>query len=141
MSSITFQCKSCDADFELAVDLLIEKPGVLKCSNCAAKPAANRAHNLGLALEELMAAIAPLRVKYRFELTIESEALDEADEDEGVDGALTFANALSPDDDDDDDEEDEDDDDDDDEDGDDDEDDGDFDDMDEEEPDHEAETG
>ena len=87
MSSITFQCVSCGADFELEMTAIIEKSKTIKCPNCDAKPAAGRVHSFALALEELISCMAGLRTKVRFEVELDTDDLPPpygpADDDEG----------------------------------------------------------
>lgn len=75
MSTITFQCVSCGADYELEITSIIEKSKPVKCPNCDAKPAAGRVHSFALALEELISCMAALRTKVRFELTLDTDDL------------------------------------------------------------------
>jgi len=87
MSSITFQCVSCGADFELEMTSIIEKSKTIKCPNCDAKPAAGRVHSFALALEELISCMAGLRTKVRFEVGLDTDDLPPpygpADDEEG----------------------------------------------------------
>jgi hypothetical protein len=73
--SISFQCTSCDADFEFEIPRIIDRPTALKCPNCNAKPPAHRAHALGTALEDLLSAMAAIRTKVRFEISLDTEEL------------------------------------------------------------------
>jgi DNA-directed RNA polymerase subunit RPC12/RpoP len=73
--SISFQCTSCDADFELEIPRVIDRPTALKCPNCNARPPAHRAHALGTAIEDLLSAMAAIRTKVRFELSLDTEEL------------------------------------------------------------------
>jgi DNA-directed RNA polymerase subunit RPC12/RpoP len=75
MSSITFQCVSCGADFEVEMTSIIEKSKTIKCPNCDAKPAAGRVHSFALALEELISCMAGLRTKVRFEVSLDTDDL------------------------------------------------------------------
>ena|SRR5687767_6658966 len=111
MSSITFQCVSCGADFEVEMTAIIEKSKTIKCPNCDAKPAAGRVHSFALALEELISCMAGLRTKVRFEVGLDTDDLPPpygpADDDEG--GLTAFEDddlAADDDEDEDDDEED-----------------------------------
>ena len=104
MTTINFQCASCDGDYDIEIIHLLERPGALKCPHCSTRPQAHRAQQLAQALEDLMTSMAALRPKVRFELQLDSDALPPPyggdDEDAGL-GRL--------DDDDDDDDEDDDD--------------------------------
>ncbi|MEL7370935.1 MAG: hypothetical protein AAFN74_18585 [Myxococcota bacterium] len=75
MSSITFQCQSCEADFEVDIEHLLERPNAIKCSNCGAKPSASRNRAFAQSLEELLSAMAALRSKVAFELNLNTEEL------------------------------------------------------------------
>jgi hypothetical protein len=91
--SISFQCTSCDADFELEIPRIIDRPTALKCPNCNAKPPAHRAHAFGTALEDLLSAMAAIRTKIRFEISLDTEELPPpygpAENAEGGLGALS----------------------------------------------------
>ncbi len=73
--SISFQCTSCDADFDLEIPRIIDRPTALKCPNCNARPPAHRAHALGTAIEDLLSAMAAIRTKVRFEIALDTEEL------------------------------------------------------------------
>lgn len=75
MNSITFQCQSCEADFEVGIEHLLERPNAIKCSNCGSKPTASRNRAFAQSLEELLSAMAALRGKVAFELTLNTEEL------------------------------------------------------------------
>ena len=75
MSSITFQCQSCGADFEVGIEHLLERPNAIKCNACGAKPTASRNRAFAQSLEELLSAMAGLRGKVSFELTLNTEEL------------------------------------------------------------------
>ena len=75
MSSITFQCQSCEADFDVGIEHLLERPNAIKCTNCGAKPTASRNRAFAQSLEELLSAMAALRSKVSFELTLNTEEL------------------------------------------------------------------
>jgi hypothetical protein len=73
--SISFQCTSCDTDFDLEIPRIIDRPTALKCPNCNARPPAHRASALGTALEDLLSAMAAIRTKIRFEISLDTEEL------------------------------------------------------------------
>lgn len=73
--SITFECMACGADYDHEIPAIVERPSVLKCPNCSAHPPAHRAHALATALEDLMAAMAAVRKKIRFEVALETDEL------------------------------------------------------------------
>jgi hypothetical protein len=73
--AISFQCTACDADFELEIPRIIERPTALKCPNCNARPPAHRCHALGTAVEDLLSAMAAIRTKVRFEISLDTEEL------------------------------------------------------------------
>lgn len=75
MNSITFQCQSCEAEFEVGIEHLLERPNALKCPSCGSKPTASRNRAFAQSLEELLSAMAALRSKVSFELTLNTEAL------------------------------------------------------------------
>lgn len=75
MSTITFQCTSCDADYELEIPQLLEKTQKIKCPNCGTAPTAGRSHAFLLALEELLSCMAGMRSKVHFELNLDTEEL------------------------------------------------------------------
>lgn len=75
MSTITFQCVNCGADYELEIPAIIDKSKAVKCPNCDSKPAAGRVHSFALALEELIGCMAALRTKVRFELGLDTDIL------------------------------------------------------------------
>jgi hypothetical protein len=109
--SISFQCTSCDADFELEIPRIIDRPTALKCPNCNARPPAHRAHALGTAIEDLLSAMSAIRTKVRFEIALDTEELPPpygpVDASEGT-GLTDLADDLDVDADGDDDDEDED---------------------------------
>jgi DNA-directed RNA polymerase subunit RPC12/RpoP len=89
MTTINFQCASCDGDFDIDVIHLLERPGALKCPHCGNRPQAHRAQQFAQALEDVLTAMAALRPKARFELQLDTDALPPpygADEEE--DGGL-----------------------------------------------------
>jgi len=112
MEMITFQCMSCDGDFDLKLTHLIERPNALRCPHCGAKPTTHRAHAFSQALDDFFSATAGLLAKFRFELAVESDELPEpyspAEDDD--DGALGSLGRDEDDDDEDDEDDDEDDD-------------------------------
>ncbi|MCK6550902.1 hypothetical protein L6R52_34005 [Myxococcota bacterium] len=73
--SISFQCTSCDADFVLEIPRIVDRPTAIKCPKCDARPPAHRAQALGTAIEDLLSAMAAIRSKVRFSLTLDTEAL------------------------------------------------------------------
>ncbi len=73
--SITFECMACGADYDLEIPAIIERPNSLKCPNCGAHPPAHRSHALATALEDLLAAMAAVRKKIRFEIELETDEL------------------------------------------------------------------
>lgn len=73
--NISFECQACEADFEIEIPKLVESPESLKCPNCDAHPPAHRSHAFATALEDLLAAIAGVRRKVRFELALNSQEL------------------------------------------------------------------
>ena len=75
MSTITFQCVSCEADFDVNVTQLLERPTAIKCSHCGSRPSANRCHSFAQALDDMLTSIASLRSKVQFELNLDSEDL------------------------------------------------------------------
>ncbi len=74
-SSITFQCQVCEADYDVGIEHLLERPNAIKCPNCGAKPTASRNRAFAQSLEELLSAMAALRSKVAFELTLNTEDL------------------------------------------------------------------
>ncbi|MEQ8275483.1 MAG: hypothetical protein RMA76_33070 [Deltaproteobacteria bacterium] len=107
MSTITFQCNSCEADFDVNITQLLERPTAIKCSHCGARPSSNRCHSFAQALDDLLTAMAALRSKVQFELNLDNDELPPPygpSDDEGG-GALGLVRSG----DDDEDEEDEDD--------------------------------
>ncbi|MBX2812867.1 MAG: zinc ribbon domain-containing protein [Myxococcales bacterium] len=75
MSTINFQCASCDGDFDIEILHLLERPGALKCPHCGNRPQAHRAQQFAQALEDVLTAMAALRSKIRFELQLDTDAL------------------------------------------------------------------
>ncbi len=99
MSSISFQCTSCDGDFDLVIAHLLERPESIKCPHCNARPNANRASAFAHALYDLCNAISALRTKVRFELNLESDLLPPpwgpSEGEEGQSSSLGGLSALS----------------------------------------------
>lgn len=75
MSNITFQCASCDGDFDLKITHLVERPNALKCPHCGAKPAQHRAHAFAQALDDILSTMSALRARVHFELTLDNDEL------------------------------------------------------------------
>jgi len=75
--TISFQCVACEADFEIDIPEVVEHPEQIKCANCGAHPAAHRSHALATALEDLLAAMAGIRKKVRFDLNLATDELPE----------------------------------------------------------------
>lgn len=75
MSTITFQCMSCEADFDVNVTQLLERPTAIKCSHCGARPTSNRCHSFAQALDDLLTAMSALRSKVQFELNLDNDDL------------------------------------------------------------------
>ena len=95
--SINFQCKACDADFELEFSEIIESPDSIKCENCGSAPPGHRNHQFSTALEDFLTAVVAIRNKVTFELEIDSDNLPEpygsvetGDDEGGLDGGLEF---------------------------------------------------
>ncbi len=110
MSTITFQCNSCEADFDVNITQLLERPTAIKCSHCGARPSSNRCHSFAQALDDLLTAMAALRSKVQFELNLDNDELPPPygpSDDEGA-GALGGLVRAGDDDEDEDDEDDED---------------------------------
>jgi hypothetical protein len=74
-NTISFQCLACDADFEVGITSLLERPVALKCPHCNARPPAHRCHALAQALDDLLSAMAAIRSKVHFELSLDTEEL------------------------------------------------------------------
>ncbi len=74
-TSISFQCTECEADFELEIANMIERPGSVRCSNCEMKPPLRRAEALAHALEELTGAMSGIRTHVRFEVNLDTALL------------------------------------------------------------------
>jgi DNA-directed RNA polymerase subunit RPC12/RpoP len=72
---IRFQCTSCDADFDLEIPRIIDRPTALKCPKCGSKPQAHRCESFGTGLEDLLSAMSALRSKYRFQIKLDTEEL------------------------------------------------------------------
>ncbi len=112
---ITFHCASCGADYELDVPKIIERPESIVCSNCGARPPGHRSNAFASALEDLCGAMADIRDKVGFEISLNTDELPApwgkaVEEDAGgLDGGLEFAGARASSFDDDEEEEDEDD--------------------------------
>jgi DNA-directed RNA polymerase subunit RPC12/RpoP len=71
---VEFQCKKCDDSFSLDhADLSLEPD--LRCPGCGARAPEEQVENLLAALEEVFAAMAPLRRKFGTSLEIDSEEL------------------------------------------------------------------
>ena len=75
MSTITFQCSSCDGDFDIKIAHLVERPNALKCPHCGAKPSPHRAHAFAQALDDVLSAMAALRARVHFELNLDNDEL------------------------------------------------------------------
>ena len=75
MTTINFQCASCDGDFDIEIIHLLERPGALKCPHCGNRPQAHRAQQFAQSLEDVLTAMAALRSKVRFELQLDTDAL------------------------------------------------------------------
>jgi len=75
MSTITFQCSSCDGDFDIKIAHLVERPNALKCSHCGTKPSPHRAHAFAQALDDVLSAMAALRARVHFELNLDNDEL------------------------------------------------------------------
>lgn len=75
MTTINFQCASCDGDYDIEIVHLLERPGALKCPHCGTRPQAHRAQQFAQALEDVLTAMAALRSKARFELQLDTDAL------------------------------------------------------------------
>ena len=71
---VEFQCKKCDDSFSLDHSDLSMEPD-LRCPGCGARAAEEQVENLLAALEEVFAAMAPLRRKFATSLEINSEEL------------------------------------------------------------------
>lgn len=74
-SNISFQCMSCEGDFEVNITHLLERPNAIKCSHCGARPPAHRCHALAQSLDDLLSAMAGIRSKVHFELTLDTDEL------------------------------------------------------------------
>lgn len=77
MTTINFQCASCDGDYDIEIERLLDRPSSLKCPHCDARPRAHRAQQLAQALDDMLTVMAALRAKVRFELHLDSDALPE----------------------------------------------------------------
>ncbi|GAC1339623.1 MAG: hypothetical protein NVSMB23_08850 [Myxococcales bacterium] len=71
---LEFQCKKCDDSFSLDHSDLSTEPD-LRCPGCGARAAEEQVENLLSALEEVFAAMAPLRRKFASTVEISSEDL------------------------------------------------------------------
>ncbi len=74
-NSISFQCMSCDGEFEVGITHLLERPNALKCTQCGARPPAHRCHALAQALDDLLSAMSAVRSKLHFELALDTDEL------------------------------------------------------------------
>lgn len=74
-SNISFQCMSCEGDFEVNITHLLERPNAIKCSHCGARPPAHRCHALAQSLDDLLSAMAGIRTKVHFELSLDTDEL------------------------------------------------------------------
>jgi hypothetical protein len=74
-TNISFNCQSCEGDFEVNVTHLLERPNALKCPHCGARPPAHRCHALSQSLDDLLSAMAGIKSKVHFELTLDTNAL------------------------------------------------------------------
>ncbi len=108
MSTITFQCTSCEADFDVNVTQLLERPTAIKCSHCSSRPSSNRCHSFAQALDDLLTAMSALRSKVQFELNLDNDDLPPPygpSDEEGAAGALGLVSSGDEDEDEDEDDE------------------------------------
>jgi hypothetical protein len=89
--TITFECIACETDFDLEIERLVDKPLALKCPACGNHPPAHRCHALAGAVAHLATAMANVRKKLRFEITLETDELppphgpaEDVDDDSGL---------------------------------------------------------
>lgn len=99
---LEFQCVKCEESFHLEVADLTTDPSMLRCPGCGARASDESVELVIGALEELFAALAPLRRKFTTSVEVDSEdlpppydevpiaakspaLLDEEDEEEDLD--------------------------------------------------------
>jgi|GEM_PF-1189415 len=105
---LELQCQKCEETFSLEITELQTEPEI-RCPGCSAKAATGQVETLIEALDDLFAAIAPLRRKFQVTVEIDSEDLPPPyDEEPGAAAAKTpIVDAEEEDEDDDDEEEEE----------------------------------
>lgn len=71
---LEFQCQKCDETFSLELADLATEPD-LRCPGCSARAPEEQVENLVTALEEVFAALAPLRRKFSSSIEVDSEEM------------------------------------------------------------------
>lgn len=71
---LEFQCQKCEESFALDFSDLSTEPE-LRCPGCGAHAPGELAENLVAALEEVFAALSPLRRKFTISVEVDSEDL------------------------------------------------------------------
>jgi DNA-directed RNA polymerase subunit RPC12/RpoP len=71
---LELQCQKCEETFSLEITELQTEPEI-RCPGCSAKAATGQVETLIEALDDLFAAIAPLRRKFQVTVEVDSEDL------------------------------------------------------------------
>jgi hypothetical protein len=72
---IDFQCMKCEESFSLDLSNLSNDPALLRCPGCGTRASDDQVEAVVSALEELFAAVAPLRRKFTSVVEVNSEDL------------------------------------------------------------------
>jgi uncharacterized Zn finger protein len=72
---IDFQCQKCEESFSLELSDLSNDSALLRCPGCGTRASDEQVENVVAALEELFAAVAPLRRKFTSVVEVNSEEL------------------------------------------------------------------
>ncbi len=85
--NISFQCVSCEADFELEAMDLMKDPALVICPNCGAKADAGVVESAMASLDEVLTQFARMQRRFRVGLSLEPDELSDelADRYDGED--------------------------------------------------------